>query len=69
MLRRNIFNQQLRSSHKGTVRVISRDPQCKDGNARFTTIPLKPFLINNGKEFVVLIDLTVFNSDNSDMSY
>ena len=26
---------------KGTVSVISSDPPCKDGNARFTTIPLK----------------------------
>ena len=25
---------------KGTVSVISSDPQCKDGNVRFTTIPL-----------------------------
>ena len=27
---------------KETVSVISSDPSCKDGNARFTTIPLKP---------------------------
>ena len=27
---------------KGTVRVISCDPQCKDGNARFKMVPLKP---------------------------
>ena len=26
---------------KGTVSVISSDPPCKDGNARFTTVPLK----------------------------
>ena len=26
---------------KGIVSVISRDSLCKDGNARFTTIPLK----------------------------
>jgi len=25
----------------GTVCVISSDPQCKDNNARFTTVPLK----------------------------
>ena len=24
---------------KGTVSVISSDPPCKDGNARFTTVP------------------------------
>ena len=27
---------------KGTVSVISSDPPWKDGNARFTTVPLKP---------------------------
>ena len=27
---------------KGTVSVISRDPSCKDGYARFITVPLKP---------------------------
>ena len=27
---------------KGTVSVISSDPPCEDGNARFTTAPLKP---------------------------
>ena len=26
-----------------TVRVISSDPQCKDDNARFTTVPLEAF--------------------------
>jgi len=26
---------------KGTVSVISRTPLCKNGNARFTTLPLK----------------------------
>ena len=26
---------------KGTVSVISSDPQCKDGNARITSVPLK----------------------------
>ena len=29
-------------SIKGTVRVISSDSPYTDGNARFTTIPLKP---------------------------
>ena len=24
-----------------TVNIISSDPPCKDGNARFTTVPLK----------------------------
>ena len=27
---------------KGTESVISSDPPCKDGNVRFTTVPLKP---------------------------
>ena len=27
--------------NKGIVRIISSDPKCKDGNARFTTVPLK----------------------------
>ena len=27
---------------KGTVRVSSSDPPYKDGNARLTTVPLKP---------------------------
>ena len=28
---------------KGTVRGFSSDPQCKDANARFTKIPLRPW--------------------------
>ena len=28
---------------KGTVSVHSSDPQCKDGNARFRTVPFKAF--------------------------
>ena len=28
---------------KETVSVISNDPPCKDGNAKFVMIPLKPF--------------------------
>ena len=31
---------------KGAVSVISCDPQCKEGNARFTTtVPLKPLCV------------------------
>ena len=26
----------------GTISVISSDPLCEDGNARFTPVPLKP---------------------------
>ena len=29
-------------SIKGTVSVTSNDPLCKEDNARFTTVPLKP---------------------------
>ena len=30
---------------KGTVSGNSSDPRCKDGNARFTTVPMKAFSI------------------------
>ena len=30
-----------KSKFKGTVSLISSDPPCKDGNARFTTVTLK----------------------------
>ena len=30
------------TGYEGTVCVISRDPLCKEGNARFATVPLKP---------------------------
>ena len=35
----------LLDEFKGTVRVISSDPSCKDGNARFTTVPFKAFSV------------------------
>ena len=35
---------------KGTVSVISSDPQCKDNNARFTTVSL-----NRGKSLILTI--------------
>ena len=40
---------------KGTASVISSNPQCKNGNARLTTVPLKPLFnnYNNGKDVVV----------------
>ena len=43
---------------KGTVSVISSDPPCKDGNARFTTVPLEAFLIKYDYES----DINVFLS-------
>ena len=38
------FHLSLRSfaSLQGTVSVISSDPPCKDVNAEFTTVPLRP---------------------------
>ena len=33
--------QEVGSDIKGTVSVISSDPQCKDGNTRFTMVPMK----------------------------
>ena len=30
---------------KGAVSIISSDPPCKEGNARFTTVPLKPWCV------------------------
>ena len=54
---RNLFNmmelnfpryQPNRVYSKLTVCLISSDPSCKDCNARFTTLPLKPFLISIG---------------------
>ena len=41
---------------KGTVIVISRDPLCKDGYGRFTSILLKDILIKTVKDNVVFSD-------------
>ena len=35
------------SHNKWTISVLSRNLSCKDVNARFTTVPFKPFLITN----------------------
>ena len=40
------------------ARAISSDPPYKDGNARFTTVPLK--LIKHEENFDVFIDLKEF---------
>ena len=32
----------LRFNLKGSVSIISSEPPCKDGNSRYTTVPLKP---------------------------
>ena len=46
-LERRLFRNQIDSSCifiklKSTVSISSSDPPCKDGNARFTTVPLPP---------------------------
>ena len=56
-------------SFKGTLIVVLSDPPCKDGNARFTTVPLKPLSDQRCGSIVVFLDLKVFKSDNSDMSF
>ncbi len=48
---------------KGTVRVISSDPSCKDSKARFITIPLN--LINNVEDIGFFLGLKVSNFYNS----
>ena len=48
---------------KGTVNVISNDTQSKDGNFRFTPVPLRNLnLIKNVDEAVVLLTRKVFTS-------
>ena len=51
---------------KGTVSVISRDPTCKESNARFKPVTLKPF---SDKQFGsygrFYLGLKVLNSENS----
>ena len=39
---------------KGTVSVITSDPPCKDGNVRFTTVPLKALFIIFENEYFLL---------------
>ena len=39
------FTYNLTFSLKGTVSVILSDPPCNKGNARFTTVPLKPLTV------------------------
>jgi len=46
-----------------TISEISSDPPCKDDNARFTTIPLNLYLINNVEDIVVFLGIKVYNSD------
>ena len=46
---------------KGTVSVNSSEPPWKYCNARFTTVPLTPYLINNVKDKFVILGLKVCN--------
>ena len=48
----------------GTVSGISKDPPCKDGSARFTTVPLKPLSLQYSGRYcrkLVLIISTFFS--------
>ena len=36
---------------KGTVSVVSSDPPCKEGNAQFTTVPLKTFCVRQVQKY------------------
>ena len=42
---------------KGTIRIFSSDPPCKDGNARFTTVSLNLSLMKNVEHFGVFLGL------------
>ena len=44
------------TSHKDCIRIISSHPQGKDGNTRFTTVPLKPLPNKNVEDIVVFPD-------------
>ena len=43
--------------------VATSDPPCKDSNARFTTLPLKPKLIKNVEDNVGFLNRKKFISD------
>ena len=47
---------------KGTVSVVSSDPPCKDGNARFTTVPLTPKSDLNVVFLIRKVCISVFSS-------
>ena len=52
-----IYSQQSSNSRqpfKGTVRIISSNPPCKDDNASFTTVPLKTLFGQVWKEWKCL---------------
>ena len=47
---------------KGTVSVISSDPQCKEGNARFTTVPLKPLCVRRVQHVCKIIETRLYSA-------
>ena len=49
---------------KGTVSVTSNDLSYKNGNVRFTLVPLNFLLIKNVEDTVVFLCFKMFNSDN-----
>ena len=57
-------NQNEKKSPKGIVIVISSDPVWKNANARFTSVFLNLYLINNVEDIVVYLGLKVLNSYN-----
>ena len=50
---------------KGTVSVFSSDSPCRDGNARFTTVPLKPLTdlgcLTKLRKHVFIVELLLAN--------
>jgi len=42
---------------KSSSDLLSNEPSCKDGNVRFSTVPLYPYLINNVKDIVIFLGL------------
>ena len=53
--RKHKINWRPSETIKGTVSVILSALPCKNGNARFTTVPLKPNLIKNVEDNVVFL--------------
>ena len=48
---------------KGTVTVIINNQPCKHGNARFTTVPLKPFFLIKNVEDMSFCRFKVFGME------
>ena len=61
--RKHKINWRPSETIKGTVSVILSDLPCKNGNARFTTVPLKPNLIKNVEDIIVFLTRYVYFCD------